>query len=67
LPISGIAAKATGAATSGVASAAASGVDLAQELSRLRPELPVVISSGYVSEELRDGARRARRRPIWRW
>jgi PAS domain S-box-containing protein len=35
-----------------------SGLELAAELARIRPELPVAISSGYVSEELRAGARR---------
>jgi len=36
-----------------------SGLDLAQELSRIRPELPVVISSGYITDELRALARDA--------
>jgi PAS domain S-box-containing protein len=34
-----------------------SGLDLARELARIRPNLPVVISSGYITEELRDRAR----------
>lgn len=33
-----------------------SGLDLAREVARLRPGLPVVITSGYVSDELRRGA-----------
>ena len=36
----------------------ASGLELAGIVGRIRPELPVVISSGYVSEELRAGAER---------
>jgi CheY-like chemotaxis protein len=44
---------------------AASGLDLAHELARLRPQLPVLISSGYVSEELRDGARKAGARDVF--
>jgi PAS domain S-box-containing protein len=36
----------------------ASGLELAGAISRIRPDLPVVISSGYVSEELRSGAER---------
>ena len=36
----------------------ASGLELAGAVSRIRPDLPVVISSGYVSEELRAGAER---------
>lgn len=36
-----------------------SGLDLARELRRLRPELPVIISSGYVSEDLRASAAEA--------
>jgi len=35
-----------------------SGLELAQALARIRPDLPVVISSGYISEELRTGAER---------
>jgi PAS domain S-box-containing protein len=38
---------------------AISGIELAQQLARLRPELPVVISSGYLSDELRALATRA--------
>ena len=34
-----------------------SGVELAIELARLRPALPVVISSGYIADELRQQAR----------
>jgi DNA-binding NtrC family response regulator len=33
-----------------------SGIDVAQELARIRPDLPVVISSGYITEDLRDMA-----------
>ena len=33
-----------------------SGIELAQELARLRPALPVIISSGYIAEELREQA-----------
>jgi CheY-like chemotaxis protein len=33
-----------------------SGVDVARSLARLRPGLPVVISSGYISDELRTRA-----------
>ncbi|MBX3637713.1 MAG: response regulator, partial [Rubrivivax sp.] len=33
-----------------------SGLELAQELRRLRPELPVIISSGFLSDELREQA-----------
>jgi PAS domain S-box-containing protein len=36
-----------------------SGLDVAQELHGIRPELPVVISSGYITEELRSQARDA--------
>ena len=36
-----------------------SGLDFARELARLRPRLPVIISSGYVTPELRDEARLA--------
>ena len=36
-----------------------SGLDVANEVAHIRPELPVVISSGYITEELRDQARRA--------
>ena len=36
-----------------------SGLDVAQELHDIRPELPVVISSGYITEELRAQARDA--------
>ena len=32
------------------------GLDLAEALAQLRADLPVVISSGYISEELRIGA-----------
>ena len=33
-----------------------SGLDVARELARIRPGLPVVISSGHISEELRRQA-----------
>jgi CheY-like chemotaxis protein len=36
-----------------------SGLDLAHEVGRIRPDLPVVISSGYITEELRAQAREA--------
>ena len=36
-----------------------SGLDVAHELAHIRPHLPVVISSGYVTEELRHEARLA--------
>jgi len=36
-----------------------SGLDVAHELAHIKPELPVVISSGYITEELRDEAKRA--------
>ena len=36
-----------------------SGLDLARELARIRPGLPVVISSGYVSEDLSAAAAQA--------
>ena len=36
-----------------------SGLDLARAIGRLRPGLPVVITSGFVSDALRDEARRA--------
>jgi CheY-like chemotaxis protein len=36
-----------------------SGLELVDALSRVRPDLPVVISSGYISEDLRSGAERA--------
>jgi len=36
----------------------ATGLEMAQTIGRMRPDLPVVISSGYVSEELRAGAER---------
>jgi PAS domain S-box-containing protein len=35
------------------------GLELVAEMSRIRPELPLVISSGYFSDELRAGASRA--------
>ncbi|CAN5668870.1 hypothetical protein BH11PSE8_BH11PSE8_16920 [soil metagenome] len=35
------------------------GLELAAELAHVRPDVPVVISSGYLSEELQSGARRA--------
>lgn len=36
-----------------------SGLDVAHELARIRPELPVVITSGYITEELRANALQA--------
>jgi len=36
-----------------------SGLDLARELVRLRPELPIVLSSGYISDDVRRLARGA--------
>jgi CheY-like chemotaxis protein len=36
-----------------------SGLDLAREACRLRPALPVLLSSGYVSDSLRAEARAA--------
>jgi PAS domain S-box-containing protein len=36
-----------------------SGLDLARELARVRPGLPVVVSSGYITDELRFQARGA--------
>ena len=36
-----------------------SGLDVARAVMRIRPGLPVVISSGYITEELRDEARLA--------
>jgi len=36
-----------------------SGLDVARELAQLNPGLPVVISSGYITEELRDDAKLA--------
>ncbi|MBI4515170.1 MAG: PAS domain S-box protein [Deltaproteobacteria bacterium] len=33
-----------------------SGLEVARELSRLRPDLPVVLASGYITEELRAAA-----------
>jgi DNA-binding NarL/FixJ family response regulator len=32
------------------------GLELAGEIRRQRPELPVVLASGYITDELRDGA-----------
>jgi CheY-like chemotaxis protein len=37
----------------------ASGLDIARRLAQIRPSLPVVITSGYVSEQLQEGARAA--------
>nr|WP_316639538.1 response regulator [uncultured Roseateles sp.] len=34
-----------------------SGLDIAQEMARIRPDMPVVISSGYITDELRIDAR----------
>ena len=36
-----------------------SGLDLAHDLAALRPDLPVIISSGFISDELSAGAQRA--------
>jgi len=36
-----------------------SGLDVARELARIQPQLPVLISSGYITEELRDEAKLA--------
>jgi CheY-like chemotaxis protein len=36
-----------------------SGLDVARELARLRPDLPVVLASGYITEELRAQAPQA--------
>jgi PAS domain S-box-containing protein len=36
-----------------------SGLDVALELARIRPDLPVVITSGYITDALRTDARRA--------
>ncbi len=35
------------------------GLEVATEVARLRPGLPVIVSSGYLSEDLRQGARAA--------
>jgi two-component system, cell cycle sensor histidine kinase and response regulator CckA len=34
-----------------------SGLDVAREVAQLRSDLPVVITSGYITDTLRDGAR----------
>ncbi len=36
-----------------------SGLDVAREVGRLRPGLPVILASGYLTDELREGAARA--------
>ena len=36
-----------------------SGLDIAHEMAQIRPDMPVVISSGNITEELRDHARRS--------
>ena len=36
-----------------------SGLDVAQELARIRPDLPLVITSGYITDELQAGAQAA--------
>jgi PAS domain S-box-containing protein len=41
-----------------------SGVDVAARLAELRPDLPVVISSGFISEDLRAAAHRLRVRAV---
>ena len=33
-----------------------SGLDVARELSRIRPDLPVAVTSGYITDELRERA-----------
>lgn len=43
-----------------------SGLDVARAVSALRPDLPVVISSGYLSDELRSAALRAGVRQLLR-
>jgi DNA-binding NtrC family response regulator len=35
------------------------GLEVASEVSRMRPGLPVIVSSGYLSEDLHQGARAA--------
>ena len=37
----------------------ASGLDVARAIARIRPGLPVVITSGYITDALREGAREA--------
>ena len=37
----------------------ASGLDVAREVQRMRPDLPVVITSGYITEDLQANARSA--------
>ena len=41
-----------------------SGVDVAERLAELRPDLPVVISSGFISEDLRAAAQRLHVRAV---
>jgi len=41
-----------------------SGIDVAGRLAELRPELPVVISSGFISEDLRAAAQRLQVRAV---
>jgi len=41
-----------------------SGVDVANRLAELRPDLPVVISSGFISEDLRAAAHRLHVRAV---
>jgi CheY-like chemotaxis protein len=36
-----------------------SGLDVARELAALRPELPVIVSSGYISDSVAELARQA--------
>jgi two-component system, cell cycle sensor histidine kinase and response regulator CckA len=36
-----------------------SGLDVAREVSRIRPDLPIVVTSGYITDELREQAPRA--------
>jgi PAS domain S-box-containing protein len=43
-----------------------SGLQVARRLARIRPDLPVVLSSGYLSEELREQARQAGIRAVLR-
>ena len=33
-----------------------SGLDVAREVSRIRPDLPIVVTSGYITDELREKA-----------
>ena len=44
----------------------ATGLEIAQAVAQMRPGLPVIVSSGYVSEELRAGAARVGARHLLR-